>query len=209
MPPSNSLNARGRPAAVKAIFGRVRTYILAAATELAAREAAEAAQQLEFHRAKADDETESETRRVAFKTALTELERAKVRDAADYLASDELPALAALLSQQADADVDQAGSDLLRFAGFRRRQGTAPRRTDRRSIRQPGDGRRDLHAQAVAPGGRQDSRPVAPGHTRWYPAAVWPVKRSSAASGSERWRCGRWKLRRGIYPSGDPDRQVG
>ena len=52
----NTLNARGRPAPVKAIFGRVRTYIVAAATELAAREVAEAQQRLDFHRAKAEDE---------------------------------------------------------------------------------------------------------------------------------------------------------
>ena len=94
----NSLNTRGRSAAVKAIFARARTYIVAAATELAAREVAEAQQRLEFHRTKADDESESETRRASFRAALTELEQERSRDAATILAAEELPALAAALS---------------------------------------------------------------------------------------------------------------
>jgi DNA-directed RNA polymerase subunit beta len=115
----NTLNARGRAPAVKAIFARVKAYVAGAAAELAARESAEANQRLEFHREMVEDENESDARRASFRTALTELEKEKGRDAAAFLASEELPALAALLRPSADADVDQATSDLLRFAGIR------------------------------------------------------------------------------------------
>jgi DNA-directed RNA polymerase subunit beta len=115
----NTLNARGRAPAVKAIFARVKAYVAGAAAELAARESAEANQRLEFHREMVEDENESDARRASFRTALTELEKEKGRDAAAFLASEELPALAAMLRPSADADVDQATSDLLRFAGIR------------------------------------------------------------------------------------------
>ena len=37
------------------------------------------------------------------------------------------------------------------------------------------------------------STPVRPVHTRSSPSSRWAARRSSAASGSARWKCGRWK----------------
>ena len=49
-----------------------------------------------------------------------------------------------------------------------------------------------MHAQAAPPGGRQDAR-VRPARTRWSRSSRWAARRSSAASVSARWKCGRWK----------------
>ena len=100
----------------------------------------------------------------------------------------------ALLGRKDEADVDAAADELLRRAGLtpagkvRLRDG----RTGE-SFEGDGHGRRDLHAQAVAPGGRQDPRAVASDRTRWSRSSRSPARRSSAASGSERWKCGRWR----------------
>ena len=98
---------------------------------------------------------------------------------------------------------------LLRDAGVRRRhrgrdqavarQGRAPalgqdaaaRRADGRRVRAGRDGGLHLHAQAVAPGRRQDPRPLDRTVLARSPSSRWAARRSSAASASARWRCGR------------------
>ena len=57
---------------------------------------------------------------------LPELERERSREPGTVLASEELPALAAVLRRQADADVDHAATELLQLAGITHgRQGAA------------------------------------------------------------------------------------
>jgi DNA-directed RNA polymerase subunit beta len=114
----NDLGVRGRSAATKAVFTRVREYLSAAATEVAAREAAEAAHRLEFHLVRAEEDSEPEHRRAAFKAALPELERERGREPGAVLGAEELPALAAVVRRQTDADYDRAATELLQLAGI-------------------------------------------------------------------------------------------
>jgi DNA-directed RNA polymerase subunit beta len=114
----NDLHARGRSAATKGIYTRVRAYLVAAAAEVARREAAEVGHRAEYHRTRAEDENEVETVRAAARSALAELARERDRDPGAILAAEELPALAGLVRGQADADVDQASTELLRLAGI-------------------------------------------------------------------------------------------
>jgi DNA-directed RNA polymerase subunit beta len=114
----NDLGVRGRSAATKAVFARVRDYVTSAAAEVAAREAAEAAHRVEFHRVRGEDEGETEHARASYKAALPELERERGRDAGAMLGAEELPALAGVLRKQADADIDRAATELLHLAGI-------------------------------------------------------------------------------------------
>ncbi len=121
----NDLGARGRSAATKSVFARVRSYVADAAAEIAAREAAEVLHRIEVHRARAEDESEPEAVRAAARSVMAELEREKGRDAATLLKREELPALAAALRAPgagsgagADVDIDRASTELLRLAGF-------------------------------------------------------------------------------------------
>ena len=59
------------------------------------------------------------------------------------------------------------------------------------SVRPRGDRRRHLHAEAPPPGRRQDPRPLDRARTRSSRSSRSAARRSSAASGSARWRCGR------------------
>src|SRR6185312_4133222 len=93
----NDLNARGRSPATKGIYSRVRAYVAAAAAELAAREAAEVGHRITFHQSRSDDEAESEGARTANRSVISELERERGREPGTVLASEELPALAAVL----------------------------------------------------------------------------------------------------------------
>jgi len=114
----NDLNARGRSPTSKAIYARVRAYLTAAAEELAVREGAEVGYRADFHKARAEDAAETEGVRSTARQALTELERERSREPGVVLAAEELPALAALLRHQADADIDRAAGELLRLAGI-------------------------------------------------------------------------------------------
>ena len=67
----------------------------------------------------------------------------------------------------------------------------AVRRHDRRGVRAEGHRRLHLHAEALAPGRRQDPRPLDRTVLADHAAAARAARRSSAASGSERWKSGR------------------
>ena len=67
----------------------------------------------------------------------------------------------------------------------------ALRRDDGREVRAERHRRLHLHAETVAPGGRQDSRAVDRALLARSPSSRWGARRSSAASASARWRCGR------------------
>jgi DNA-directed RNA polymerase subunit beta len=114
----NDLHARGRSAATKGIYTKVRAYLTSAADELAKREAAEIGHRIDFHETRAKDDNETEDVRAASRTALAELEKERARDAGAVLASEELPALAGLVRGQTDTDVDQAAGELLRLGGI-------------------------------------------------------------------------------------------
>ena len=60
-------------------------------------------------------------------------------------------------------------------------------------VRSQGDGRLHLHAQAPSPGRRQDPRALDRPVLAWSPSSRWAARRSSAASASAKWRCGRSK----------------
>ena len=60
-----------------------------------------------------------------------------------------------------------------------------------RVVRSAGDGGLHLHDEALAPGRRQDPRALASDRTRSSPSSRWAARRSSAASGSAKWKCGR------------------
>ena len=84
-----------------------------------------------------------------------------------------------------------------------RRQGQGPhghahagvpvRRPHRRPVRAPGDRRLHARAEAAPPGGRQDARAFDRPVLAWSRSSRWAARRSSAASVSARWKCGRWK----------------
>ena len=61
------------------------------------------------------------------------------------------------------------------------------------TVRSQGDGRLHLHAQAAPPRRRQDPRPFDRSLHRSSPSSRWAARRSSAASASAKWRCGRSK----------------
>ena len=73
------------------------------------------------------------------------------------------------------------------------RQERAVRRPHRRAVRAGDDGRLHLHAQAAPPGGRQGPRPQHRARTRSSRSSRWAARPASAASGSARWKCGRWR----------------
>ena len=75
--------------------------------------------------------------------------------------------------------------------GADRRQDPAARRPDRRPVRAAGDRRLHLHAEALATWSTTRSTPGRSGRTRSSPSSRWAARRSSAASASARWRCGR------------------
>ncbi len=88
------------------------------------------------------------------------------------------------------------------------RQDIALRRHDRRQVRTAGYGRLHLHAETVAPGGRQDSRPLDWAVFADYPAAAG---RKSAIRRPALWRNGSLgvgSLRRGVHPAGTADGEV-
>ena len=118
------------------------------------------------------------------------------------------------------------GGCLLRLAGVRRLegrgdqvaagagkpagvgQGLSLRRHDRREVRAAGDGGLYLHAQAVAPGRRQDPRAFDRTVLADYPAAAgrqgavrWPALRRNGSVGAG-------SLRRRLHPAGAAHREV-
>ena len=69
----------------------------------------------------------------------------------------------------------------------------ALRRAHRRGVRSQGDGRLHLHAEAAPSRGRQDPRALDRPLLASSPSSRSAARRSSAASASARWRCGRSK----------------
>ncbi len=114
----NDLGGRSMSQTTRDLFHRVRDFLIAAAKELAEREAAEVQAQIDLHTRLAEDETLSRERRAEMRSALRQLERLAQRDPADMLESLELPALARMLGPKSEADVDAAAAELMRLAGL-------------------------------------------------------------------------------------------
>jgi DNA-directed RNA polymerase subunit beta len=113
----NDLGQRGVSQGTRDVFHRVRDFLAAAAKELAGREQAELAAQKGFHEADGDVGV-PEARKAEFKGALKAIEKRQGAEAADLLAEQELPALAAMLGKKSEADVDAAAAELMRLAGL-------------------------------------------------------------------------------------------
>ena len=91
-------------------------------------------------------------------------------------------------------DARRRSATCLKEAGLpETRQERAVRRPHRRAVRAADDGRLHLHAQAAPPGRRQGARPRRRARTRSSRSSRWAARPASAASGSARWKCGRWK----------------
>src|SRR5206468_385613 len=96
----------------------IRDFLASAAKELAEREQQGLANEVAFHEASVDDETQTGSKRAEFKSALKQLEKRNSQEPADLLASEELPALSGMLGRKSEADVNAAAVELMRLAGL-------------------------------------------------------------------------------------------
>jgi DNA-directed RNA polymerase subunit beta len=113
----NDLGVKGRGAGTKAIFSRVRDFVVATTRDLVAREELELETQLNFHKVAMDDEEYSTSHRSSFEAQLKGLEKQRAAGAPSLLRSQELPALATSVESK-DFDVDAAATELIRLAGI-------------------------------------------------------------------------------------------
>ena len=114
----NDLAGRGMSAEAKAVAGRVYDYLVAAAKELAAREAEATGHAIAHHEAELAAEGGSAAAKAELKKALKELEKRAALDAAGLLEAMGHPALAAMLGKKSEADVDAAAVELIRAGGL-------------------------------------------------------------------------------------------
>jgi DNA-directed RNA polymerase subunit beta len=114
----NELSARGMSQETRDMHHAMRDFLAGAAKEWAEREATAIANQIAFHTAWVDDESQSASKRAEYKAALKQLEKRKALDSAELLNDHELPALAGMLGKKSDADVDAAAVELMRLAGL-------------------------------------------------------------------------------------------
>ncbi len=114
-----ALSARGVSTETRDVYNRIRDFVCAAATELANRDVAEIDNQLAFHNAAQADEEYEPVARAQYKTSASQIEKKRVTDPAQILASQELPALAAAVTgKKSEIDVDAASLELMRLAGI-------------------------------------------------------------------------------------------
>ena len=73
------------------------------------------------------------------------------------------------------------------------RSGHAVRRPHGRAVRSQGHRRLQVRAEAAPPRRRQDPRPLDRSLLASSPSSRWAARRSSAASASAKWKCGRSK----------------
>ncbi|MGH7536068.1 MAG: DNA-directed RNA polymerase subunit beta, partial [Gemmatimonadales bacterium] len=113
-----SLGARGVSAETRELFQSVRAFLTDAARELGERELAQRRQEVEFHRARGEQEDLGKEASKAAGKALKELEKAAGATPAEALETAGKSALAGLLGARSEADLDAAADDLLRAAGL-------------------------------------------------------------------------------------------
>ncbi len=114
----NDLNGRGMSAEAKAAAGRIYDYLVAAAKELAARDAVATAHAIAFHQQAVDADDTPADQKPEFKKALKELEKRAATEPAALLESMGHPALAAMLGKKSEADVDAAAVELIKAGGL-------------------------------------------------------------------------------------------
>src|SRR5215475_7790787 len=114
----NDLGGRSMSQETRDVHHRIRDFLAAAAKELTERELIAVNNQIEFHTAWVDDESQSASKRAEYKAALKVLEKRKAADPADVLSDQEYPALAGMLGKKSEADVDAAAIELMRLAGL-------------------------------------------------------------------------------------------
>jgi len=114
----NDLGGRSMSAETREVHRAIRDFLSSAAKELAEREQTAIANQVTFHTAWIDDESQPATRRAEYKAALKQLEKRKDMEPADLLNDQELPALAGMLGKKSESDVDAAAMELMRLAGL-------------------------------------------------------------------------------------------
>jgi len=114
----NDLNGRGMSADAKGVYTRVYDYLVAAAKELAAREAEATTHAVAYHEAMIAAEDTLPAQKAEFKKALKELEKRAALDASGLLEALGLPALAAMLGKKSEADVDAAAVELIKHGGL-------------------------------------------------------------------------------------------
>ena len=120
----------------------IRDFLAGAAKELAEREQTAIANQIAFHTAWVDDESQPASKRAEYKAALKQLEKRTAMELADLLNDQELPALAGMLGKKSEADVDAAAVELMRLAGLNAYgKVRLARRAQRRAVRVAGDRR--------------------------------------------------------------------
>jgi len=114
----NDLGGRGMSQETRDMHHAIRDFLAGAAKELGEREETAIANQIAFHTAWVDDESQSASKRAEYKAALKQLEKRKALDSAALLTDHELPALAGMLGKKSEADVDAAAVELMRLAGL-------------------------------------------------------------------------------------------
>jgi DNA-directed RNA polymerase subunit beta len=114
----NDIGGRVRSQEVRDIYHRIRDYLALAAKELADRERAALDNEVAFHIAGGEDEALKPSKKMDFKSALRQLEKAKEAEPATVLADRELPGLAGMLGKKSEADVHTAAQELMALAGL-------------------------------------------------------------------------------------------
>src|ERR1041385_4236345 len=114
----NDLGGRGMSQETRDMHHAIRDFLAGAAKELAEREQQAVENQIAFHTAWVDDETQSASKRAEYKAALKQLEKRKALEPSELLNDHELPALAGMLGKKSEADVDAAAIELMRLAGL-------------------------------------------------------------------------------------------
>ncbi|HEY9228613.1 MAG TPA: DNA-directed RNA polymerase subunit beta, partial [Gemmatimonadaceae bacterium] len=114
----NDLGHRNMSQQTRDVYHAIRDFLAAAAKELAERELTAVGNQVQFHTAWVDDESQSASKRTEYKAALKQLEKRKATEPADVLNDQEYPALAGMLGKKSEADVDAAAVELMRLAGL-------------------------------------------------------------------------------------------
>ncbi len=114
----NDLGVRARAAGTKAIYNRIRDFVVTAAKDIVAREAAEIENQKTFHTTAAEDEEYSPTTRAQYAGQIKDLEKRGGTAPASLLRNLELNSLATAIESKSDMDVDAAAVELIRLAGI-------------------------------------------------------------------------------------------
>jgi len=114
----NNLGGRAMSQETRDLHHAIRDFLAAAAKELVERELTAVGNQVDFHTAWVDDESQSASKRTEYKAALKALEKKRATEPADVLNDQEYPALAGMLGKKSEADVDAAAVELMRLAGL-------------------------------------------------------------------------------------------